>query len=546
MADDIQLKRSNVPGLAPAAGELLDGELAFNTYDGKLYAKDASGSVFVVNPSASLVDIVAGSANVTVEIAAGVATVSVDAPSVSWGDIVGRPTKVSELANDSGFVNALDAADASPVQGIVGSNAAIVTTVGRLFTVDVPLQQQANWAESNDTSVSFVQNKPTAVSQFDNDSGFVTAAGAAAAAPVQDIAGGGAVSVSSVDGVFTISSPATVQADWDEADFGNPAFIQNKPTALSQFSNDAGYVTAAGAIAAAPVQSIAAADSSIIVSVDGVGNYTIGVSLGDQVQSDWSQEDSSAASFILHKPTALSQFSNDELYVDAAGAAAAAPVQSVSGAGAISVQQSTGDVTVSADSATAAAPGVVQLADATAISAGTPGRVVDAAQLKGAVPTAVSQLSNDLNFAKQADITAAVANYLPLSGGQISGPLSVSGSFTATTPPQQDASTQVATTEYVQRELGSLGQQAAIWEYDGEDVATAPPNGTVRVSADQAYIAISKSSSTGAGAAVESLGSGDYVVLTTDLLAVASVPSPIATEGDSILTTELDDIITVE
>jgi hypothetical protein len=54
MADPrIRLKRSSVPGKIPAANDLPLGELALNTYDGKLYASKNVGigtTVFAVNP----------------------------------------------------------------------------------------------------------------------------------------------------------------------------------------------------------------------------------------------------------------------------------------------------------------------------------------------------------------------------------------------------------------------------------------------------------------------------------------------------------------
>lgn len=69
------------------------------------------------------------------------------------------PTKVSQLDNDSEFVDAKGAAAAAPVQSVNGKTGAVTVSV------------------------------PTKVSQLDNDSAFVDAAGAAAAAPVQSVNG---------------------------------------------------------------------------------------------------------------------------------------------------------------------------------------------------------------------------------------------------------------------------------------------------------------------------------------------------------------------
>lgn len=103
------------------------------------------------------------------------------------------PSKTSDLANDSGFVNAAGAAAAAPVQSVNGQTGAVTVTV------------------------------PTATSDLTNDSGFVNAAGAAAAAPVQSVNGQtGAVTIPvrtevvSVETAFAIpASGASVSYDLD-------------------------------------------------------------------------------------------------------------------------------------------------------------------------------------------------------------------------------------------------------------------------------------------------------------------------------------------
>ena len=75
MANLIKLKRSAVAGKAPAVGDLELGELALNTYDGKLYAKKDNGT-------ASIVEIGAGGSVASGGFAAG----SASAPSVFFTD----------------------------------------------------------------------------------------------------------------------------------------------------------------------------------------------------------------------------------------------------------------------------------------------------------------------------------------------------------------------------------------------------------------------------------------------------------------------------
>ena len=54
MANTIKVKQSAVASKVPTTGDLVLGELALNTYDGKLYAKKDNGT-------ASIVEIGAGS-----------------------------------------------------------------------------------------------------------------------------------------------------------------------------------------------------------------------------------------------------------------------------------------------------------------------------------------------------------------------------------------------------------------------------------------------------------------------------------------------------
>ena len=48
MANTIKVKRSAVPGKAPTTGDLQLGELAINTYDGKLYIKKDDGTASII------------------------------------------------------------------------------------------------------------------------------------------------------------------------------------------------------------------------------------------------------------------------------------------------------------------------------------------------------------------------------------------------------------------------------------------------------------------------------------------------------------------
>jgi hypothetical protein len=53
MANLIKIKQSAVAAKVPTTGDLVLGELALNTYDGKLYAKKDNGTASVVQIGAS-------------------------------------------------------------------------------------------------------------------------------------------------------------------------------------------------------------------------------------------------------------------------------------------------------------------------------------------------------------------------------------------------------------------------------------------------------------------------------------------------------------
>ncbi len=124
---------------------------------------------------------------------------------------------------------------------------------------------QANWQENDPTSLAYIQNRPTLAT--------VSTTG------------------SYNDLLDTPTIPTAVQSDWTESDSSSIAFIKHKPTIY---------------------------DSTITIQQGGVtkGTFTLNQSTGTtinleggggggstQVQSNWTESDSSSVSFILNKPT---------------------------------------------------------------------------------------------------------------------------------------------------------------------------------------------------------------------------------------------------
>lgn len=98
---------------------------------------------------------------------------------------------------------------------------------------------------SNKADKSEIPTVPTNVSAFTNDSGYLVEADIANKANSADLATV-AISGDYDDLINTPTIPAAqVQSDWVETDTGEPSFIKNKPTNVSAFINDAGYLTSA-------------------------------------------------------------------------------------------------------------------------------------------------------------------------------------------------------------------------------------------------------------------------------------------------------------
>ena len=222
-----------------------------------------------------------------------------------YNDLTNKPTipsKTSDLVNDSGFITTETEPQftASPAHGITSQDItdwnnksdfsgsyndltdkpslATVATSGDYDDLDnkptIPDPQvQADWTESDSTKASYIKNKPSMPS-------------------------------------------AQIQSDWNQTNSSEVDYIKNKPTIptvptnVSDFNNDAGYISSETdpVFTASPAYSITSQDiTDWNGKSDFSGSYndlTDKPTIPDaQIQSDWNQSDNTAKDYIKNKPS---------------------------------------------------------------------------------------------------------------------------------------------------------------------------------------------------------------------------------------------------
>lgn len=133
------------------------------------------------------------------------------------------PTKTSDITNDSGFITS--AAVPTKTSELTNDSGFITNQVNNL----------ANYYDQTAINSMFnALSVPTKTSDLVNDSGFLTSIPIASASTLGGVKIGNGINVAA-DG--TISAAISASLEWDD--------IANKPTNVSYWTNDAGYVTSA-------------------------------------------------------------------------------------------------------------------------------------------------------------------------------------------------------------------------------------------------------------------------------------------------------------
>jgi hypothetical protein len=169
MAVKIELKRSAVPGKVPATTDLELGEIAINTYDGKIYLKKDDGAQSIVQIAGGGSGSVASASYATFAATAGFAstagsaTTANSATSASFATTAGNAstaTSASYALTASYFsgtvVSASYALSASQAQNAVSASYAATSSYANNFTVAGTLTAQTIVAQTITSSTEFI------------------------------------------------------------------------------------------------------------------------------------------------------------------------------------------------------------------------------------------------------------------------------------------------------------------------------------------------------------------------------------------------------
>lgn len=190
------------------------------------------------------------------------------------------PTKTSDLTNDSNF--AVDANYVHTDNNYTSTEKSKLSGIAAGAEVNV----QSNWNQTTTTADDYIKNKPTKVSAFTNDAGYLT-------------------SFTETDPTVPSWAKQSSKPTYTASEVGALPDTTSIPSKTSDLTNDSDFVS----------------DASYVHTDN---NYTSteksklsGIAAGAEVnvQANWNQTTTTADDYIKNKPTNVSAFTNDAGYI---------------------------------------------------------------------------------------------------------------------------------------------------------------------------------------------------------------------------------------
>ena len=243
----------------------------------------------------------------------------------NYNDLKNKP---SEIPVFSGATPTADGSKGQVPAPKKGERSLFLKGDGTWSGVDIPEQVQSDWNTTDSSSPAYIRNRPQ-LARVATTGDYGDLINTPPAIPVfsgatQSAAGTpGQVPAPGIedrnrflkgDGTWTdVASPEQVQSDWNENDASSPSYIRNRPQ-LARVATTGDYgdlintppeipvfsgATPAAAGTKGQVPAPAAADRGRFLKGDGTW---ADIDIPEQVQSDWSEEDSSDPSYIRNRP----------------------------------------------------------------------------------------------------------------------------------------------------------------------------------------------------------------------------------------------------
>lgn len=173
--------------------------------------------------------------------------------------------------------------DTSEIQEKLTAGSNIVIE-GNTISATAEPQLQANWAESDTTSVQYIQNKPQNLVQdadyVHTDNNYTDA------------------DKSKLDGIEA-GAESNVQSDWTESDSASDAYIKHKPSVKPVAAGENITITEGN-----DAFTISATDTTYTAGQNiTITNNVISATAEPQLQSNWTENDTTSVQYIQNKPS---------------------------------------------------------------------------------------------------------------------------------------------------------------------------------------------------------------------------------------------------